>query len=118
MSCELDVIEGRIGNDVQVSLRYFDLDLNDGIDLTSLTLKMGIKVSNGDTSYVVDPTLITITKLNQTTAKGWFNVLIPRSVTATLLEQDYYTDVLVIDSSGYYDTIYEAVLSMRKKITG
>jgi hypothetical protein len=117
MSCELDVIEGRIGNDVQVSLRYFDLDINDGIDLTSLTLKMGVKVSSGDTSYVVDPTSITITKQNQTTFKGWFNVLIPRSVTTTLLEQDYYTDVLVIDSSGYHDTLYEAVLSMRSKIT-
>ncbi len=118
MSCELDVIEGRIGNDVQVSLRYFDLDLNDGIDLTSLTLKMGVKVSSTDTAYIVDPASITITKQNQTTFKGWFNVLVPRSVTATLLEQDYYTDVLVIDSSGYYDTIYEATLQMRKKITG
>jgi hypothetical protein len=62
MSCKIDIVEGRIGDDIQISVRYFDVDLNDGIDLTNLSLKMGIKKSNEDTVYIVNPTSIIITK--------------------------------------------------------
>jgi hypothetical protein len=115
--CDIDSIEARIGNDISESLQYYDQDLKSGVDLTNFRLRMGVKKSIDDATYLIDPLDIPITKMNQTTDKGWFYYLISKSQTSLLVVGEYYTDILLVDSAGLYDTIYSAIIHLRKKIT-
>jgi|688.fasta_scaffold02162_43 hypothetical protein len=103
-----------IGDDWVDTYTWQD-NVGTAIDLTSITIRSGIKKNYTDTDYAIDPTDITITKLNQTTNTGQFTVLFPNSKTSLLELGCYFMEIEIV-SGGLITTILQEKIQVLPQI--